>query len=97
MSDVVIDLDTPAPAATPPPAGRRGWSRAATVAVFALLAAAPATAPTPMSVAHRLPVPSYCTGAPMPGGRLNIVEGDIYVILDGPTRTVISTGSCPHR
>ncbi|MEV0131589.1 hypothetical protein AB0H83_24385 [Dactylosporangium sp. NPDC050688] len=96
MSDVVIDLDTPASAATPPPAGR-GWSRVAAVAVFAVLAAAPATAPMPVSVGHRLPIPSYCTGAPMPGGRLNIVEGDIYVILDGPTRTVISTGPCPHR
>ena len=97
MSDVVIDLDARAPAATPVSAGRRGWSRAATVAIFGVLAAVPATAPTPVSVAHRLPIPSYCTGAPMPGGRLNIVEGDIYVILDGPTRTVISTGTCPRR
>jgi hypothetical protein len=51
----------------------------------------------PMSVAQQLPVPSYCTGAPMPGGRLNIVEGDVYVILDGPTRVIISTGPCPHH
>ena len=97
MTDVVIDLDTPVPA-RPSEARRRGFSRPATVAVFALLAAAPATAPVSMSAAQRLPVPSYCTGAPMPGGRLNIVEHDVYVILDGTTGVIISTGSCPrHR
>ncbi|MEV4510745.1 hypothetical protein AB0K00_17455 [Dactylosporangium sp. NPDC049525] len=97
MTDVVIDLDTPPPASGPSPARGRGAAvRFAAVAAFGLLAAAPATAPVPMSVAHQLPIPSYCTGAPMPGGRLNIVEGGIYVILDGPTRTVISTGPCPR-
>ncbi|WP_327004702.1 hypothetical protein OHA72_58385 [Dactylosporangium sp. NBC_01737] len=96
MTDVVIDLDTPVPA-RPPVARRHGLTRGATVAVFALLAAAPATAPVPVAAAQRLPVPSYCSGDPMPGGRLNIVEGDVYVILDGPTRVVISTGRCPHR
>jgi hypothetical protein len=97
MTDVVIDLDTPPPVAGPAPARRRGVPvRVAAVVALGLLAAAPPTAPVPMSVAQRLPVPSYCTGAPMAGGRLNIVEDDVYIILDGPTRTVISTGPCPH-
>jgi hypothetical protein len=96
MTDIVIDLDTPAPS-RPQAVPRRGLSRAVTVAAFALLAAAPATAPVTASVAHQLPVPSYCTGAPMPGGRLNIVEGGTYVILDGQNGIVISTGPCPRR
>src|SRR3954469_2487727 len=96
MTDVVIDLDTPEPARPPAPR-RRGSSRVAAVAVFALLAAVPATGPVPVSLAQQLPVPRYCTGAPMPGGRLNILEGHDYVILDGPTGVVISTGPCPHR
>ncbi|MET7418597.1 hypothetical protein [Dactylosporangium sp. NPDC005555] len=94
MTDVVIDLDAPAPRTQQ----RRGvLSRAAAVAVLGLLAAAPATAPVPMAFANRLPVPSYCTGAPLPGGRLNIVEGDVYVLLDGQTGVVLSTGHCPRR
>ncbi len=96
MTDVVIDLDTPAPA-RPPAASRRGITRAATVAAVALLATAPATAPATMSAGHQLRQPSYCTGDPMPGGRLNIVEGGVYVILDGQTGVIISTGPCPRR
>jgi hypothetical protein len=96
MTGVVIDLDTPPPTR---PAGlrRRGFSRAAAVAVFALPAAAPATAPTSVSAAQQIPVHSYCTGAPMPGGRLNIVEGGVYVIVEGATGVIISTGPCPRR
>jgi hypothetical protein len=96
MTHVVIDLDTPAPL-RPSAVPRRGLSRVASVAVFAVLAAAPATAPVTASVAHRLPFPSYCTGDPMPGGRLNIVEDGTYVILDGQNGIVISTGPCPRR
>lgn len=95
MTDVVIDLDTPPPA-RPPAARRSGTPRAVLVAFFALLATAPATAPARMSVAQRLPIPSYCTGAPLPGGRLNIVEDGVYVILEGSTGVIISTGPCPH-
>ncbi|MFC4043451.1 hypothetical protein ACFO1B_33880 [Dactylosporangium siamense] len=95
MTDVVIDLDTPV---RPEPAPRQvRLPRVLLLAACALFAAAPATAPVTVSFAHQLPIPSYCTGAPMPGGRLNIVEGDVYVILDGQNGVVISTGPCPRR
>ncbi|MFC5005074.1 hypothetical protein ACFPIJ_45490 [Dactylosporangium cerinum] len=95
MTDVVIDLDTPVPSK---PAPRQVLlPRLLLLGACALFAAAPAAAPVTVSVAHQLPVPSYCTGAPMPGGRLNIVEGDVYVILDGQNGVVISTGPCPRR
>jgi hypothetical protein len=31
----------------------------------------------------------------MAGGRLNILDGDDYIILDGTTKTIISQGHCP--
>ncbi|MFI5910301.1 hypothetical protein [Dactylosporangium sp. NPDC051541] len=54
------------------------------------------TTPTLLSRGRPVPLPSYCTGAPIPGGRLNIVRDDTYIILDATTNTVVSTGRCPH-
>jgi hypothetical protein len=95
MTDVVIDLDAPAPVAARA-ARPAAWARIPVLAACVLAAAVPAAAPVPVSFGRRLPVPSYCTGAPLPGGRLNIVEGDVYVLLDGQTGVVLSTGRCPH-
>jgi len=72
-------------------------TRAAVLLGLALLAAAPQAAPARRRYARAMPVPSYCTGAPMPGGRLNILDGDRYIILDGPTKIIISTGRCRRR
>ncbi|GAA1524070.1 hypothetical protein GCM10009827_045630 [Dactylosporangium maewongense] len=92
----MIDLDVPA-AATVPPRHRRGvLPRVAVLAACVVTAAVPAAAPVPVSVGQRLPVPSYCTGDPLPGGRLNIVEDHVYILLDGQTGVVLSTGRCPR-
>lgn len=98
MNDIVIDidLDEPARPAQPPTAARRSpLSRAAVLLVFALAATAPQATPVASTWARRVPLPSYCTGAPMAGGRLNILDGDDYIILDGTTKTIISQGHCP--
>ncbi|MEV4136551.1 hypothetical protein AB0J72_30810 [Dactylosporangium sp. NPDC049742] len=91
----MIDLDVPA--ATVPPRRRRGvLPRVAVLAACVVTAAVPAAAPVPVSVGQRLPIPSYCTGDPLPGGRLNIVQDHVYILLDGQTGVVLSTGRCPR-
>jgi hypothetical protein len=98
MTDVVIDLDAPTPARAAGDRRRGGVpARAAAVVALALLATVPATAPVPAAFAHQLPAPSYCMGAPLPGGRLSTVEGGVWILLDGQTGVVLSTGRCPHR
>jgi hypothetical protein len=56
----------------------------------------PATALSQLSEGRPIPLPSFCTGAPIPGGRLNIVQDDTFTILDATTNTVVNTGRCPH-
>ncbi|MFF5232538.1 hypothetical protein [Dactylosporangium sp. NPDC000521] len=96
MTDVVIDLDIPAPAAVAGSRRRGVLPRIAVLAACVAVAAVPAAAPLPVSVGQRLPVPSYCTGDPLPGGRLNIVQDHVYILLDGQTGVVLSTGRCPR-
>ncbi|GGM70100.1 hypothetical protein ACFFX1_07375 [Dactylosporangium sucinum] len=98
----VIDLDTPAV----PAVGRRRPARRAVasapgragrvLALVALALAAPPSAPSPVTAARTIPLPSYCTGRPIPGGRLNIVEHGRYIILDATTNTVVGSGACPR-
>ncbi|WP_432972354.1 hypothetical protein [Dactylosporangium sp. CA-233914] len=71
-------------------------TRAAVLLALGLAAAFPPAAPKPLSEGRPVPLPSYCTGTPIPGGRLNIVRNDTYVILDATTNTVISYGPCPR-
>jgi hypothetical protein len=71
--------------------------RLAVMLVLAFAAALPrATPPSLLSRARPVPLPSFCTGAPIPGGRLNIVQDDTFTILDATTNTVINTGRCPR-
>nr|BFE56947.1 hypothetical protein GCM10020063_014730 [Dactylosporangium thailandense] len=100
----VIDLDAapgpqdPRPAAARVPISRRTPAvRLLVMLALALAAGLPqGTAPVPFSGGRPLPLPSYCTGIPRPGGRLNIVRNDTYILLDATTGTVLSTGRCPH-
>jgi hypothetical protein len=98
MEDVSIDLDEPAAAPAPPASVRRVTPIARTVALLALAiaAGAPQGPPTSASLARTLPLPSYCTGTPIPGGRLNLIQDGRYIILDATTNTIISEGLCPH-
>ncbi|WP_426503941.1 hypothetical protein ACPPVO_40850 [Dactylosporangium sp. McL0621] len=107
---IVIDLDddagaagrgTPAPAAARP--GRPAMGRrtpAVRVLVMLALALAvglpPGATPSLVSAGRTVPLPSFCTGTPIPGGRLNIVQNDTFVLLDAITGTVINSGRCPH-
>ncbi|WP_238010773.1 hypothetical protein KZZ52_39735 [Dactylosporangium sp. AC04546] len=90
----VIDLDAPAAPASPPPRRRAG--RVLAVLALASAAAMPSSAPALVTAAHTIPLPSYCTGVPIPGGRLNIVEHGGYIILDATTNTVVGSGPCPR-
>ncbi|MGI5242608.1 hypothetical protein [Dactylosporangium sp. CA-139066] len=95
--DVVIDLDRPsAPARAAAPREPRRAARVALLAVFALAAAVPQGAPRMLSEGRTVPLPSFCTGTPIPGGRLNIIQGDNFIILDATTNTVVNSGRCPH-
>jgi hypothetical protein len=49
------------------------------------------------SAGRGIPLPSYCTGVPIPGGRLNLIHGDEYIILDATTNTIINQGLCPKH
>ena len=100
LTGVHIDLDRPvadAPAGprTLSPRTRRG-ARVAVLAVFALAAGLPQSAPTLLSQGRPVPLPSFCTGTPIPGGRLNIIQGDNFIILDATTNTIVNSGRCPH-
>ncbi|MET7403550.1 hypothetical protein ABZS66_59765 [Dactylosporangium sp. NPDC005572] len=91
----VIDLDAPAAPAVSPPSPRRA-GRVVAVLALSLAAALPSSAPALVTAAHAIPLPSYCTGVPIPGGRLNIVEHGRYIILDATTNTVVGSGPCPR-
>ncbi|WP_433044595.1 hypothetical protein [Dactylosporangium sp. CS-033363] len=81
-----------------PMMGRRtATARALVMLALALAVGLPrATPPTPTVQGRTVPLPSYCTGTPIPGGRLNIVQNDTFIILDATTGTVINSGPCPH-
>lgn len=102
MEHVSIDLDRFAePGATG--AGRASARRAtplvriAALLALAIAAGAPPGLPPKVTAARTVPLPSYCTGVPIPGGRLNLLHDGGYIILDAPTDTIISEGRCPHR
>jgi hypothetical protein len=98
-SEVVIDLDqavAAAPGPREPVARSRRGSRVALVAVLALAAFVPQAEPTMLSAGRTVPLPSYCTGTPIPGGRLNIIQGDHFIILDATTNTIVNEGQCPR-
>ncbi|GAA4249780.1 hypothetical protein [Dactylosporangium darangshiense] len=98
-AEVVIDLDRPvaaAPRPREPRARSRRGSRVALVGVLALAAFVPQAEPAMLSAGRTVPLPSYCTGTPIPGGRLNIIQGDHFIILDATTNTIVNEGRCPH-
>ncbi|WP_432825108.1 hypothetical protein [Dactylosporangium sp. CA-092794] len=105
MDGVTIDLDRPAPVAADEARGpllptlRRATPavRAVALVLLALGVAVPQSPAPRLSVGRTVPLPSFCTGTPIPGGRLNLLRGDTYIILDATTNTIISTGPCPHR
>ncbi|WP_344407484.1 hypothetical protein, partial [Dactylosporangium fulvum] len=74
---------------------RSSRGRVAAAVLLSLAAAAPKGARVVHAAARTLPLPSYCTGRPIPGGRLNIVAGGRYIILDATTNTVVGQGPCP--
>ncbi|GAA3452922.1 hypothetical protein [Dactylosporangium matsuzakiense] len=78
--------------------GRRTpLTRAAVMLGLALAVGIPqSTAPALLSRGRPVPLPSFCTGTPIPGGRLDIVENDSYTILDATTNTIVNTGPCPR-
>ncbi|WP_433204126.1 hypothetical protein ACQP00_35355 [Dactylosporangium sp. CS-047395] len=108
-AELFIDLDDPSLPPQHPPApsaahrarpmmGRRtATARILVMLTLSLAVALPrATPPTPASQGRPVPLPSYCTGTPIPGGRLNIVQNDTFIILDATTGTIINSGRCPH-
>lgn len=99
MGGADIDLDRPAaapPARAVPLRRASPTARAALLLLLALAAAAPPAPPALLSIGRRVPLPSYCTGVPIPGGRLDLIHGEHYEILDATTNTVINEGTCPH-
>jgi hypothetical protein len=75
---------------------RRASRVALLAAALALTIALPQSEPRLLSQARPVPLPSFCTGTPIPGGRLNIIRDDTFIILDATTNTIVNSGRCPH-
>ncbi|MEV6931160.1 hypothetical protein AB0M46_42645 [Dactylosporangium sp. NPDC051485] len=78
-------------------ARRRPGARVALLLALAFAAGLPQAPPALVSAGRPVPLPSFCTGTPIPGGRLNIIRGDTFIILDAITNTVVNEGRCPRH